>query len=370
MPRHYRRGQTSVLFALQHLRRLTGRSRVLLTGRAAAGIWAALRALGLQNRWIAIPANTCYIVLWAVVFSGNKPLLVDIDPETGNISSETLKNLPVQPAAIIPCHLYGLPAPMTAICDWARAHNILVIEDAAQAIGTKVEGKPSGGWGDVSVFSFGQGKIVDMELGGALLTDDERLSKEVEKILADVPVWDKHLADLTEQWDQIYWALHQFESKNSRLPQFYSQLFEIYKELIAYRLPPSFWAGLPEALEELPDNLQNRAQIATLYDDRLRGFPIHTLSRSEDSALWRYPLLVAPDRRDDLLRHLWQNGFYDVTCWYPSLRYMLSGLVPDGFIPPTPGADKLSAEIINLPVRISPDAAIRTADAICRYFDE
>lgn len=370
MPRHYSRGQTSVLLASHQLRQLTGRGHALLTGRAAAGIWAALRAFGLQNQWIGIPANTCYIVLWAVLFSGNKPLLIDIDPDTGNISTDTIRNLPARPAVVVPCHLYGLPAPMKMIADWARAQNVLVIEDAAQAVGAQVEGKAAGSWGDVSVFSFGQGKIIDTELGGALLTDNAGFYAEVERILADALEWDDHLADLTDQWNQIYWALHQFEAKNARLPQFYRQLYEIYRDLIVYRLPSSFWTGLPDALEELPANLHNRLEIAALYTDRLRGLPVHTLSHIEHAALWRYPLRAAPQRRDDLLHHLWQNGFYDVTRWYPSLRHMLSALVPDQPVPPTPGADILSAEIINLPARTSAGEASRLANAICRYFDE
>lgn len=245
---------------------------------------------------------------------------------------------------------------------------MFVIEDAAQAVGTQVGDRPAGAWGDISVFSFGQGKIIDAELGGALLTDDEKLCTEVQKILADVPVWDDHLADLADQWNQIYWALHQFEAKNALLLQFYPQLFNLYRDLIVYRLPCSFWKTLPGALEKLPANLLNRAQIAALYDDRLRGLPIQILSRTEDAALWRYPLLVTPDRRDELLNHLWQNGFYDVTRWYPSLRHMLSALAPDIHIPPTPGADELSAAVINLPVHINSVTAMQLADTICRYF--
>ena len=65
---------------------MTGRQHALLAGRGAAGIWAALRALDLHDAYVMIPANTCYIVLWAVLKSGNKPMLVDVDAETGNLT--------------------------------------------------------------------------------------------------------------------------------------------------------------------------------------------------------------------------------------------------------------------------------------------
>src|SRR5215212_2287052 len=110
------------------LRQRTGRGRAMLAGRGSAAIWATLRALDLHDRAVLLPANTCYIVLWAVLQSGNQPYLADIDPLTGNITAATLDACPApNPAVIIPTHMYGLPAPMAVICDWAKAHDTFVI---------------------------------------------------------------------------------------------------------------------------------------------------------------------------------------------------------------------------------------------------
>src|ERR1041385_2341503 len=106
-----------------YLREITGRENVFLTGRAAAGIWATLGAWDLHDEVVLLPANTCYIVLWAVLKSGNRPLLVDVDRQTANLTVEGLEaHQTAHPAAVIPCHMYGLPAPMQAICQWARAN--------------------------------------------------------------------------------------------------------------------------------------------------------------------------------------------------------------------------------------------------------
>src|SRR5688572_3295194 len=112
------------------LREMTGRGHALLAGRGAAGIWAALRALDLRHQYVLLPANTCYIVLWAVLRSGNKPLLLDVDSESSVLSRGVQLNtlLDRKIGAIIPCHMYGLPAPMTDICAWAKANDIYVIE--------------------------------------------------------------------------------------------------------------------------------------------------------------------------------------------------------------------------------------------------
>ena len=351
----FKRRQTQLWESLsaRMLRDLTGRAGALLTGRASAAIWAALRAYGLTDRPVLIPANTCYIVLWAVLYSGNTPVLVDVDPRTGNITPETLDACSVdQPAAIIPCHLYGLPAPIASLCDWARSRGALVIEDASLASGAQIDGQPAGSWGDASVFSFGHGKIVDIELGGAFLSDDHRLLTEAQRLLNGLLLHDDAIARLSDQWLQIYWALHQFEAATPGLAQVYPTLFDLYGKTALYRAPKAIWRGLPTAIDGLPADREQRELIAQVYDRQLGGIG-RTLPRPEGSILWRYPLLVTTAMRDDLLRHLWASRIEDATRWYPSLRPMAAALAPDVAQSPTPAADRFCAEIINLPVDAS-----------------
>ena len=354
---------------------MTGREHALLAGRGAAGIWAALRALDLRDQYVLIPANTCYIVLWAVLRSGNKPLLLDVE-QSSVLSKGVQLNAPTERkiSAIIPCHVYGLPAPMAAICAWAKANDVYVIEDGALALGANADGRPAGSWGDVSIFSFGLGKIADNQLGGAVLTDDAHLATEMGKLLAEVPLWDDAFMALTNQWNAIYWAMHQYEAPNPGLSTLYPALYDIYSPLTTYQLPPSYWDDLPDLLQNLPADLAHRETMVRLYDDLL--FPdlahsLATLPRPTGSILWRYPLLVQDGRRDELLQYLWENGVQDATRWYPSLRYMTAALAPDIPQPPTPNADELGESIINLRL----DSAIDRADVeqtanLIRAFDE
>lgn len=354
------------------LRQLTGKSHALLTGRGAAAIWATLRALDLRDGTVLIPANTCYLVLWAVLQSGNRPILVDVDPNTGNISPETLDQCSVERAdVVIPAHMYGLPARMNAIMEWARERDAFVIEDAALAIGASVDRRPAGGWGDVSIFSFGPGKIADAGLGGALLTDDSELVKEAETLLADMPLWDEGLQRLNQQWLDLYWPLHQFETETPRLLSLYPALFEIYGSITRFRLPDLYTDALVDELMALDVNLKRRDLLASQYDDLLADVPIRTLDRPDESALWHYPLLVPAEHRDRLLRRLWDEDVFEATRWYPSLQAMRSALAPTLPTTPTPNADQLAAEIINLPLSpdMERDAAEMISEIVLRYFD-
>jgi dTDP-4-amino-4,6-dideoxygalactose transaminase len=354
------------------LQLLTGKQHTVLLGRAAAGIWVTLKVLGYANRPILLPANTCYVVLWAVLHSGNYPVLVDVDPNTANLSIDTLERANVEnAAATIPCHMYGLPASIAEVKTWAQTRGIFVIEDAALALGAQADGEAVGSWGDVAVLSFGLGKIINHQVGGALVTDDEKLAAEMSRVANELSMWEDHLLDLSNQWHNLYWALHQYEDRNPRLLTLYPSLFDTYRPLIAYQLPPPEWEGLPKALKRLDKNLAHRHKMAELCDSVLRGLAVRTLDRPTGSILWRYPLLVAPEKRDDLLAYLWEHGIHDATRWYPSLRYMTSALAPEIPQTPTPNADLLGASIINLALDPEVDATYveRTANLIVEYFE-
>jgi len=94
------------------------------------------------------------------------------------------------------------------------------------------------------------------------------------------------------------------------------------------------------------------------------------LDRPPGSILWRYPLLVQPAIRDDLLGYLWEQGIHDATRWYPPLRPMTTALAPYVQQPTTPVADALGASIINLPLGEDIDEHFvrRVTDAIHSFF--
>ncbi len=342
----------------------TGRTHALLTGRGATGIEAAQHAKGLVGARVGIPANTCYIVLWAILRSGNQPVLLDVHPNTGMLTVESL-NQPLD--ALIPCHLYGLPAPMRAISEWASANGVFLIEDAALAIGATVDGRAAGSWGDVSIFSFGQGKIVDQQLGGAVLTDDPALAEGMARWLAGLPEWDDRHVDLSNQWLALYWALHQYDDRDPRLSGFYPALFDLYADLVSFRLPPDYNAGLPEKLKAIEADRLRRLTLADHYDQVLA---LETFPRPPGATLWAYPLLVDPDLRDDLLHHLWDAGVHEAARWYPSLQPMQVALCPGLPLNPTPVAESLASQVITLPLQpgVNTERVDQIAVAIRDFF--
>ncbi|MDX2163572.1 MAG: DegT/DnrJ/EryC1/StrS family aminotransferase [bacterium] len=342
---------------------LTGRAHAVLYGRAGTAIVEVLGIIGAAGRPVLIPANTCYVVLWAALRAGAIPVLVDIDPLTGNITPETLaaatSGMAAEPpAALIPCHLYGNPAPMRAICAWARERGAFVIEDAALAVGAVSDGQPAGSWGDASVFSFGTEKIVDAGGGGALVTDDAGLAAALTERLPAIPYHSPPLRDLIDGWNELYWALHRYERLTPGVTALYPAFYALYAPTIHYRLKPDAWRAHLRALDALPNNMAARARIAALYDAHFAVYRddrrVRTIHQPPGAVTWKYPVLVDPAWRDGLLRRVIDQG---VTCWYPSLQPMLAGLRPDLPVTPTPQADLWGASILTLPVTVEPAAA-------------
>ena len=139
----------------------------------------ALTAVGIKHGdEVIVPAVTFISTGSAVIYVNATPVLVDIDPETFCMIPEAFeKAITPKTKAVIPVHMAGHACDMEKICAIAKKHNIKVIEDAAHAHGGQCNGKMIGSYGDMSIFSFQNGKIMTCGEGGALITDNEELYK-------------------------------------------------------------------------------------------------------------------------------------------------------------------------------------------------
>lgn len=145
------------------------------------GLYASLRALNIEpGDEIIVPAYTFVATASVVLETGGVPIFADIDPETYNISPESVREL-VTPKTkgIIPVHLGGNPADMTALKEIADKKGLFILEDSAQAWGAEWEGRKVGTIGNCGVFSFQSSKNITSGEGGVILTNDEKLAERI-----------------------------------------------------------------------------------------------------------------------------------------------------------------------------------------------
>jgi len=245
-------------------------------GNGTDALYIALKALGItKGDEVITAANTFIATSEAITMTGAKILFVDCDKDTNNIDVDKIKNV-ISPKtkAIIPVHLYGQPADMDRIKEIASEHDLLIIEDAAQAHGAAFKGENVGTIGDMACFSFYPGK----NLGaygdaGAVLTGHDELAEKV-RMMANHGRKDKYG--------------HQFEGVNSRLDGLQAAVLDV-------------------KLKHLEDWTTRRREVARMYDEGLKGVVV-TPATLDDSRHVYHLYVVRVKEREKVRNFLSERG--------------------------------------------------------------
>lgn len=156
------------------------------SGRAALTvILRALRQLSSRTT-VVIPALTCFSVPAAVVRAGLDVVGCDIESGTLDFDYERLTRVldRERPLAVVATHLFGMPCSVQRLRDLCERDGVFVIEDAAQALGTTVDGRPAGTTGHIGFYSFGRGKSVTCGSGGAIVASSSDIVSAVDREVA------------------------------------------------------------------------------------------------------------------------------------------------------------------------------------------
>ena len=162
----------------QKFKKFTKSKYAIGVSNATAALYLSLKALGIKkNDEVIVPDLTFVATANVVLQVGATPVLVDIDDETLNISTESIiKNISRKTKAIIPVHLAGTPCDMQKIMKIARSNSLKVIEDCAHGIGTSYNKKHVGNFGNAGCFSFYPTKNLTTIEGGMIITNDEKIA--------------------------------------------------------------------------------------------------------------------------------------------------------------------------------------------------
>jgi len=200
-----------------------------------------------------------------ILYQGAIPVFADVDPATCNITAETITPcLSERTKAIVVTHLFGNPCDMSAVMALARARDIPVIEDCAQAFLARHDGQLVGTWGTMSCFSLQQGKHITTGEGGIVITNDDALARRAHLFINKAWGYGDPQPD------------HYFLALNSRMS-------ELQGAVAVAQLP------------KLAGVVQNRIAMAALLTERLQGLPgIATpwVDPSNVHTYWKYCLRV------------------------------------------------------------------------------
>jgi dTDP-4-amino-4,6-dideoxygalactose transaminase len=249
----------------------------------------ALRTMGVgPGDEVIVPANT-YIATWlAVSYTGATPIAVEPDPGTYNLDPRRIEDaISSRTKVILPVHLYGQTASMGRICEIARHHGLLVLEDAAQAHGAQWEGRRVGCLGDATAWSFYPSKNLGA-LGdaGALTTDEDEIAHQI-RVLRN------------------YGARTKYENP---VKGFNSRLDEIQAAVLTVKLP------------KLDEWNARRVAVAESYLRQLADLPI-VLPEVATGAVPAWHLFVVRCRQRDELRAYLAAEMVETSIHYPVPPY-------------------------------------------------
>jgi len=321
------------------LQEVTGARRAVAASSGTAALQIALRLAGVrQGDEVLVPSLTFVATANAVSYLGAFPHFVDIEDTTLGINPEALRAWLVESSemtqeglrnkttgrvirVLLPMHTFGHPSQIESLCEVAKEFNLVVVEDAAESLGSTYKEKHTGTFGLLGAVSFNGNKILTTGGGGAMLTDDEELADHA-----------RHLSTTAKKphrWEFV----HDEIGYNFRMPNINAAL------------------GVAQ-LEQLPEFLSSKRALADKYLDAFDSIDagsIITEPTHSRSNYWLHTLRLNDDsasHRDEILEALNAAGFGARPVWRPlhSLEiYKTASRAP------LPVTEKLGRALINLP---------------------
>ena len=235
---------------------------------------------------VLVTSRTFIASASAVVMGGARPIMADVDPESQNVTVDTLRAA-MTPAtrAIIAVHLAGWPCDMGPIMAFAEEEGLTVIEDCAQALGASYEGRPVGSLGHVAAFSFCQDKILTTGGEGGMVTTNDRA------------IWERAWSrkDHGKSFDAVFQRTH---------PPGFRWLHEDFGS--NYRMTEMQAAIGRRQLQKLDGWVETRRRFAAMLDAELSPISALRVTRPPESvhhAYYKYYAFVRPDQ----LREGWDR---------------------------------------------------------------
>lgn len=250
-------------------------------GNGLDALRLSLMALGIgEGDEVIVPSNTYIATVLAVSYTGAKPVLVDPDVDTYNLSGKGIEEkINSNTKAIIAVHLYGQSSDMDEINEIAKKHNLYVIEDCAQSHNSLYKGKKTGTLSDVGCFSFYPGKNLGA-LGdaGAVVTDNEEIANMVRAL---------------SNYGSVKKYHHIYKGINSRLDEVQAGLLRI-------------------KLKHLDEYTVDRQKTAQKYLDGIKNDKITLPKVGNDRTHVWHVFAIRCKSRDDLQKYLENNGISTV----------------------------------------------------------
>ena len=309
---------------------LTSVPHAVCMPQARVGIYMALTHLIEPGQKVILSPHTISEVVNMVICAGGRPVFCDIERRTCNIDLSAAADLiDDDTGAVLVTHLHGLGLELEEFRATCRARGVVLIEDAAQAFGTRVQGQSVGTFGDAGVFSFGMYKSLTSFVGGMVVTKDGDLARRLHQstsnlapqeasvqlkkvahgLATDVVTYPPLFKLITFPIFRLAFLLNiELLNKHVRFDHDPVQRQEIPPEHLR-RLTPLQARLCPLGLDRVDTDIRKHVAFAHRYDDGLSDIEELTRPPRRDDGSHTYTYYpVQFERRGELLKHLTRRG--------------------------------------------------------------
>ena len=327
----------------EELAKFVGVKRAVAVVNGTAALHIALKVAGVEaNDEVLMPSLTFIATANAVSYCGAIPHFIDVHEETLGVDPFKLDDYLQQIAelrhgelfnkqtnrrikALVPMHTFGHAVHLDELVALAEKYHLVLVEDAAESLGTYYKGKHTGSFGKVNAMSFNGNKIITTGGGGAILTDDEALAD-----------YAKHLtttAKVPHKWEYV----HDEVGYNYRMPNINAAL------------------GCGQ-LEKLEQFLTQKKQLTVKYDELLtdlEGVKLFKQPAHSDSNYWLQTLILDESmNRDEVLGFLNEQGVMSRPIWQPMHELEMFKECPTMDLDTTNLLKKRIVNIVSTPVEV------------------
>lgn len=252
---------------------------------------------------VLVPAITFIATSNAVLHAGLKPVFVDVESDTFNMDPYEMERRIhdcIRPVAVMPVHLFGLPANMPKITEIAKVYNLRVIEDSCEAVDSEVEGTKVGSFGDAAAFSTYVAHFIVGGVGGIVTTNNAEVAQLCRSLMA-------------HGRDSIYTSIDHDDSDHAHvLGPMIERRFRFERLGYSFRATELEAAIALSELKRIDDNLETRNKNAAILTGLLQDAQDALQLPVNPSGFMRsymmYPMLFLDEGRDEFLLYLEKNG--------------------------------------------------------------
>jgi dTDP-4-amino-4,6-dideoxygalactose transaminase len=312
-----------------------GADHAVATANGTAALHAALEALGVGEGDRVVTSPFSFVATAnAIRHAGAEPVFADVDPETYNLDPAAVERTveTTDADAILAVHLFGLPADVAALRDVADDHDLLLVEDAAQAHGAQYRGQRVGAFGDAACFSFYPTKNMTTGEGGMVTTTREAVAERARRFV-------NH--GRTDRYT------HETVGHNFRMPEMAAAIGRVQ-------------------LGKLPEYTRARRSNAAVLDETLAEADVGTPVEPDRRHHVYHQYTIRCSDRDGLRSYLKDNGIHTGVYYHTPIHEQPAYESVDCS---APVAERAAREVLSLPVHPGVDRADlrRIATQVARY---